>query len=200
MTAATSASENDGVFQEIYFFGVTKKGGSEVQFAAVIEGESLGFEQGDKDGEGFPMANGGRIWKRTPEGDIEVSAKIYPLSVDVTDANDMSQYFEGGTYDASAPISQSNSHNRDLFRVAVLFTDDPAATTAGGATAANYAARRMSAKDLRFVSYKESYDGQLAAEVKFKGPAFGKDGSSLVTRESVTSQDGVGLSALAAYS
>lgn len=196
---ANSISEEDGAFQEVFLLGVTKKSGSEVQFAAVIENESLGIEQGDKDFEDVPLGNGGRMVKRTPEGPASVTFKIFPLSVDVTDGNDLVQYFLGGSYDATAPIKQVNTRNRDLFRIACLFTDDTAASTASGTTASDYAARRWSCKNMRFVSYKEPYDGVWAAEVTFKAPAYDLTATGTITRESVTSQDGSGLDALGSY-
>jgi len=197
----TTAVEVDGAFQEVFILGVTKKGGSEVQFASISEFDSLDPKEGDKEGEGVALGNGGRMWKRTPEGDFEFTVKIYPLSVDVTDAQDLSQYFLGGTYDSVAPISQVNTRARDLFRVAIMWTDDPSPSTAAGTTGPAWTARRITVKDCRITGYKEGFDdGILSAEVTFKAPAFNLTGTGNITRESTLSDDGAGLPALAAYS
>ncbi len=199
MTAATSASENDGAFQEVFWLGITKKAGSAYQFAAISE--DLTPEEGDKDGEGVAMGNGGRIWKRTPEGDAEITIKIYPLDLRATSSADMAMFFTGDDTDSTAPISTTNTRVRNLFQVAALWTDDLTATTAEGTTVSGYAARRIVFLDARCTSYKESFDDKiLSAEVKFKVPAFNRSGTGRIVRDSVTSQDGAGLSALAAYS
>lgn len=195
---ATSASENDGAFQETFLLEVCKKGGTAVQFAGVTE-DITTISEGDKDGEGVVLGNGGRIWKRTPEGDYEITVKIYPLSVDITDSNDMAQFFLGGTYDSTAPIDQVNTRGRDLFRVVILWTDDTTATVASTATVTGSASRRMYFNDARCTSYKANFgDKILSADVTFKGPAFNKSGTGTVHYESVTSQSS-NLPALAAY-
>jgi len=195
---AQSASELDGAFQEVFLCGITKKAGTAYQYAAVIE--EVTPEQGEKDGESVATGSGGRIWKRTPEGDYEFTVKIYPLNLKLSDATDMATMFTGDDTDITTPISSTNTRTVNLFRVAFLNTDDTTATTAEGTTAANYAARRITFLDARCVSYKESWDDRiLSAEVKFKGPAFNKAGTGRITRESVTSQDAAGLAALSAY-
>jgi hypothetical protein len=197
---AISVSETDGAFQELILVGITKNGGSEVQFASISDLGSISGKPGNKDGEGVPLGNGGRIWKRTPEGDVEVSLKIYPLSVNVVDATDMAQYFLGGTYDTTAPIVQVGTHDRSLFRVALLWTDDSTVTTAGGSTTAAKASRRHVFKDLRVTGYEPDFgDGMLSATVTFKGPAFTKANVSTYQFESVKSTDSAGLSALSNY-
>lgn len=194
MTAYT-ASENDGAFQEVFLLGVTKKGsGSATQYAAIIE--DITPEIGDKEGEGVAMGNGGRIWKRTPQADSEVTMKIYPLK-----SSDLFLEFSGDTIDSTAAHLQTNTRVRDLYQVAMLFTDDSTASTAEGTTTVGNAALRIIWKDARVTSFKPSFDDKiLSAEVKFKCPAFGKTGTGLITVEHVTSQSAAGLSAAPAYS
>ncbi|MHA1829889.1 MAG: hypothetical protein ACTSX6_14710 [Candidatus Heimdallarchaeaceae archaeon] len=195
----SSASEIDGAFQEICLVGITKKGGSEIQFAGAIEDVST-MTEGDKGGSSIVLCNGGRLWKRDPEGDAEFTVKIYPLDLDPSSGNDLAQYFLG-TSGSGAPISVTNTHTRDLFRVAFLVTDDPSASTAGGSTASGYAARRLVLKNARVTSYKDSWaDKVLSADVTFTVSPFDASGTGTITRESVTSSDGTGLSALSEYS
>jgi hypothetical protein len=196
MTA--TASENDGAFQEVFFLGITKKSGSEIQFAGTIE--DITPTDGEKQGESIVLGNGGRKWKRTPEGDYEVTCKIYPLDIKNTSGNDMLQYFLGGTYDVTGIVSQANSRGRDLFQLVFLLTDDTTVTAASGVTMTAYASRRTTFKDARCVSYKDSFgDKILTAEVVFKGPPFNSSGTTLITHESCTSSDSSGLPAITAY-
>lgn len=192
MTAA-----NDGSYSEICLIGITQKDGSEVQFASYVELDSIDPPEGSKEITTTPMANGGRIVKKTPQGDNEVTLKLY--EIEIGSSASLAQAFHGTT-DSTAPLQSQNTHTRPLFRVAFLWTDDTAATTAGGATASGNYARRLVFEDLRMTEYKEAVeDGTLVANVKFMGPAFTQADGSLVTRQSVASSDGSGLSALSSY-
>ncbi len=194
----SSASEIDGAFQEICLVGVTEKGGSEVQFGGAIE-EIPSQNEGEKGGSSIVLCNGGRLWKRDPEGDATVTVKLYPLDLDPASGNDMAQYFTGssGTGDA---ISVRNTHNRKLYRIALLNTDDPSAATAGGATSPGYAARRLVFENARVTAYTESWsDKILSAEVTFTVPPFNSSGTGNILRQTVTSNSTTGLSALDAY-
>ena len=51
--------------------------GSDVQFAALTE--TIDFDVGEKDIEGIPLVNGGRVTKWNPEGDTTVTLEAYPL-------------------------------------------------------------------------------------------------------------------------
>jgi hypothetical protein len=197
----TTSIESDLAFQEICLVGITKMNGSgDYQFASSIEYDSLDFGAEEKGGESIALGNGGRIWKRTPEGDFEIKFKLYPLSLDVTDLQDMAQFFLGGTYDSSAPVSQVNTRGRDLFRVICLWTDDASATKAGSATTAGASARRITVKYCRVTEYKESFsDGILSAEVTFKAPAFNRSGTGSITRESVLWNDAAGLPTISGF-
>lgn len=192
MTAA-----NDGSYSEVCLVGVTPKGGSAVQFASYIELDSIDPAEGDKDISTANMANGGRVVKKTPQADSEVTVKLYEIEIGTSAS--LAQHYHGGS-DSTAPLEVVNSHTRNLFQVAFLWTDDTAAATAEGTTASSKYARRLAFKDLRMTSYKESIeDGTLVITATFKGPAFNQANTGLVTRQSVASTDG-GLTALAAYS
>jgi hypothetical protein len=195
----------DGAFQETFLLGVTRKGtGQELQFAGVTEYDSLDIKQGDKDGESLIMLNGGRRWKRTPEGEFEFTCKIYPLSTVFSDAEDLSMYFLGGfncwtgTVDTTAPVSNINTRGRDLFGVAILWTDDSTAVAASGTTTAYTNSRRILVRDCRITGYKDGFDdGILSAEVTFKAPAFDSTGQGNIFRQSTKLTDSAGLAATA---
>jgi len=192
-------SYDEGMASEIALVEVYPFGGAAIQFASAIE--EFDPQQGDKDGEGIAMVNGGRRWKRSPEGDYEITMKLYPLSTSWADGEDLSQGFTDlvSNADGSDPRSDTNTHNRDKFRVAILWTDDAAAATAGGTTAAGSFARRISFTEARLTSFKESFaDKTLTVDVTFKGPAFDKDAAGTITRES-SEDSGAGLPALSSY-
>lgn len=56
---------------------VAKISGEGVQFAAITE--TMDFDLGEKDIEGVPLVNGGRVTKWLPEGDRTITFEMYPL-------------------------------------------------------------------------------------------------------------------------
>lgn len=189
---------NDGAFSEVCLVGITQKGGSEVQFASYIELDSIDPKEGDKDISTANLANGGRIVKKTQQGDTEVSLKLYEIEIGTSAS--LKQAFHGNT-DATAPLVSTNGFTRPLFRVAFLWTDDTSVTTAGGSTSSGYYSVRETYKDLRMTSCQTAIeDGTRVVNVTFKGPAFSQAAAGLVTNESVKSTDGSGLSSLSSYS
>lgn len=192
---------NDGMVTELAFVEVQPIDGTAIQFASIIE--EFDPQQGDKDGEGVAMVNGGRRWKRTPEGDYEITLKLYPTSTSFADGEDMSQGFQNvdANWDATGARSDVNTHNREKFRVSILWTDDAAATTATGTTTTGSFARRVTFTEARMTSYKESFgDKTLTVDVTFKGPAFDTSGTGTITHESADDGGAAGLPSISAYS
>lgn len=189
------AVANDGAFSETCLIGVTVAGGAEVQFASKVEEFEPG--EGEKGISTASLVNGGRVVKKTPQGDHEVTLKLY--EVEVGTAESLAQRYHS-TSDATAPLTSSNTRTRDRFRAVFLWTDDSAATTASGSTASGSASRRLIIEELRMTDYKEAWeDNTLVINVTLTGPAFKQDGSATVTRESVAAGDGSGLSSLSSY-
>jgi len=67
---------NDAWMEEC-LIGISKIGGEEVQFHSLIE--TADFDIGDKDIEGVPLVNGGRVTKWTPEADSSITFEAYSL-------------------------------------------------------------------------------------------------------------------------
>ena len=67
----------DDAWMETCLIGISKIGGEEVQFASITE--TSDFDIGEKDIEGIPLANGGRVTKHVPEGDSTITFEAYPL-------------------------------------------------------------------------------------------------------------------------
>lgn len=195
----TGTVEVDGAFQELCQVTITKKGGTNYEFAGAIT--SITPQAGDKDITGIPTVKGGRVTKWSPEGDQQVTLRLHPLSAYIVDTNDLVQYFEGDTTDTTGVIDVSNTRARELFRV-IMLNSQETLTSAAGTTTSGYAARRLVMKDLRCTGYKLQEfggDNPLMVEVTFKGPAFDRSALALRTTRTVTESSGVGLSAEASY-
>ena len=67
---------NDAWMEES-LISISKIGGDEVQFSSLME--TADFDIGDKDIEGIPLVNGGRVTKWTPEADSTVTFEAYSL-------------------------------------------------------------------------------------------------------------------------
>ncbi len=182
-----TAAAVDDAWMEVCLIAVSKASGSDLQFAA--ETETVDFDIGEKDIEGVPLVNGGRVTKFTPEGDSSITFEAYTLEAGTlagatpgTGFFDMLHSTDGAD---SVPIRITNDRNRDKYRVLVLWTNDPTPTTAQAATAENYSALRIGMADGHFTSVKPSFtDGTLKFTVIFKCAAFDKSGTGNVMMES----------------
>jgi len=170
-----------------FLIGITKKGGSEIQFGSVVEPESLEINLGDVPGESMVNAAGGRIWKSDVEEDGEISFDIIgSTQIDSALAvGGLFQAFIGGTYDTTEPLESdttwaaSEDRARDKFMITVLQTNDTGVLTAGGTTATSTDSKRFWVKGARFISHKESWgDGTNKPSVTFKFPPYIKSGTS----------------------
>ena len=175
------------MWSSYFLLSVTKKGGSEYQYGAVVDPTSLEVNPGDVPGESMVNAAGGRLWKSDPEEDGEISFDIIgAVEISSTEAaGGLFQAFVGGTWDATEPLESDTDwaagvdRTRDKFMVCVLQTNDTAATTAGGATAAATDSKRFWVKGARLVSHKESWsDGTNKVPVTFKFKPYNKGGTA----------------------
>ena len=195
----------------LYRAGDTTTG--ERQFAALITG-SIEINEGDYPGESIPNAAGGRQWKQSPQEDHElVFNDLIPLDIGTNADNEgLDQFWNGvsGTppaaYDTTEPMATDSSwpagvnRVRDKFRVSILWSNDPAVTSAAGATAISTESKRIYCTDCRIISHKDNWSPQdgYKASVTFKAPAMNKAG----TTKTLIRESGVAtaLSALGAYS
>lgn len=178
---------------------------SDIEFMTITE--TIDVSEGDYPGESVKNLAGGRLWKQSPEEDGEITLELYPIELDTTSGVGLFQQWvgvSGGTaYDTTEPLATdvswtTGSRYRDRFRVTVLWTNDPAATTANGATAASTDSLRFSAMGCRITSHKVAFtDGIVKATVTFKWPAFNRAGTVRMSRWD--SGDNTALGALAAY-
>ena len=179
-----TAAAVDDAWMEVCLIGISIQAGSDIQFAALTE--TVDFDIGEKDIEGIPLVNGGRVTKFTPEGDSSITFEAYPLEAGTDTGTTAKGFFDlMHTVDSSVPIRITNDRNRDKYRVLVLWTNDPTPTTAQSVTTNTYSALRIGMAVGHFTSVKPSFtDGTLKFTVTFKVAAFDKAAAGNVMMES----------------
>lgn len=195
-----TAAAVDDSWMETCLIGISKAGGSDIQFAALTE--TVDFDIGEKDIEGIPLVNGGRVTKWSPEGDSTITFEAYPLEAGTDTGTTAKGFFDlMHSVDASVPIRIVNDRNRDQYRVLVIWTNDSTVTTAQSITTNTYSALRIGMADGHFTSVKPSFtDGILKFTVMFKTAAFDKAAAANVMMESCAGTTaGDILPAIAAY-
>ena len=177
-----------GIIPEEYPAGAG--GGSEIQFAGMTE-DITAMDWGERDVEGVPLVNGGRVVKYNPLGDESITLKMYPTDVLLDDAgspetaNGVAQLFHPqSTEDTTQPVVVDNSIYRRRFGIILLWSETLPAT-AGALPAESKKAFRIQIVNAYMTSYKLNYDDKiLSAEVTFKWAPFQKDASSNKREES----------------
>ena len=195
-----TAAAVDDAWMEVCLIAISKAGGSDLSAAAVTK--TVDPDIGEKDMEGIPLVNGGRMTKWNPEGDSTITFEAYPLEAGTQTGTTLNGFYDlMHTVDASVPIRVTNDRNRDKYRVLLLWTNDPTPTTAQSATNTNYSAFRIGMADGYFTSVKPSFtDGELIFTVMYKVAAFDKSASGNVMMESCAGASGSDvLPAIASY-
>ena len=195
-----TAVATDDAWMETCLIAISKIGGSDLAFHALTE--TVDFDLGEKDLEGIPLANGGRVTKINPEGDSSVTFEAYPLQAGTDTGTTGLGFFDLlHDVDASVPIRVTNSRTRDKYRVLIMWTNDPTPTTAQATTANTYSAIRIGLANGHFTSVKPSFtDGILKYTVVYKCAPFNKAGTGNVMMESCAgSTAGDVLPAVASY-
>lgn len=195
-----TAAAVDDAWMENCLIAISKIGGSDLQAAG--ETETVDFDIGEKDIEGIPLVNGGRVTSFKPEGDSSMTFEAYPLQVGTDTGTTLKGFFDlMHTVDTSVPIRITNDHNRDKYRVLVLWTNDPTPTTAQAATANTYSALRIGMAGGYFTSVKPNFtEGNLKFTITYKCAAYDKAAAGNVMMESCAGTTaGDVLPAIAAY-
>jgi len=118
-------------WEEVAFCSISAQSGSDQEFATITE--TIDIDTGEKGGEGIPSISGGRIWKIAPETDSTITFEGYPLTVGKAPvqsdefAKGVAQMFHElkTNWDATEPLSVSNTRQREKYRVAILWTNEP---------------------------------------------------------------------------
>jgi hypothetical protein len=195
-----TAVATDDAWMETCKIAISKIAGSDLAFHALTE--TIDLDIGDKDIEGIPLVNGGRVTKINPEGDSTVTFEAYPLQAGTdTGTTGLGFYDLMHAVDSSVPIRITNSRTRDKYRVLIMWTNDPTVTTAQSITTDTYSALRIGFANGYFTSVKPSFtDGVLKFTITFKCAPFNKAGTGNVIMESCAGSTGSDiLPVIAAY-
>ena len=186
-------------WSETALISISAQSGSDVQFACLTE--TVDIDIGDKDFDAINTLCGGRIVKFNPQEPTTITLEAYPVQAGTATGTTGLGFFDlMNTTDATQPlqISVDKAHNK--YRMAILWTDKAAATSATEILEASGAdtGMRVVAADGYFTSAKPSFtDGILKWTVMFKVPAFDKAKAANIKIEST---DGTAdLTALASY-
>lgn len=172
-----------GAYSETALVEICPFGGTAIQIASLIETIDIDF--GDKDVEFVPTLAGGRIYKKVPQEGTTITFEGYPLGIGTADG--VSQLFNQlqASYVTTEPMTVNVSRLRDLFRIAILWTNDPSASTGSQVTTATYNAYRFVAAHAMMTSMKPTYtDGVLKFTFSFKVPPFNKKGIAQIQEQS----------------
>lgn len=190
---------NLGAWSETAFITITKyaaAGGTGYEYGALTE--TIDIDLGDKDIDQLVNLKGGRMVKKIPEDITTITFEGYPVDIDAVGGTGISQMFHAGTWDTTEPMTVTSSLNRDLFRLAILWTDDTTATSGAGATAATTNSYRIVFAHAYMTSMKPSFtDGVLKFTFQFKCPAFNSQAIGLIHEQS---GDATALTTLNTYS
>ena len=201
-------------WEEVAFVTISKfvaAGDKTIECAAMTE--TIDISEPDYPGESIPNIAGGRIWKQSPQEDGEITLEFYPQYVEDVNATftsnvGMFAFFNGGVSNTAEPRGTDTTwaagvdRTRDRFRVAIMWTNDTAATSAESATsAADSVALRFAAMGCRMISHKASFtDGILKVTATFKFPAMNQAGDTKMCRwESTNDGDTTPMTALVDY-
>ncbi len=190
----------DDAWMETCLIAISPLDGSDVQFAGITE--TVDPDIGEKDIEGKPLVNGGRVTVFKPEGDTTITLEAYPLEAGTSSGTVGKGFFDlMHSADVAVPIRVINDHVRTKYRMLLLWTNDPTVTTAESITTENYSAFRIGAANGHITAGKPDFtDGTLKYTVKFKCAAFDKAGDGNIMMESCAGAEATDiLPVIAAY-
>ena len=149
---------------------------TETQFAALTE-DITAMDWGEKDIEGVPLVNGGRVVKRTPMTDESITLKMYPVSVGIDGTGGLQHMHpqtNSGviTDDSTEPLVAFNMNKRQKHRLCLLWSTTPPGT-ASGIPVATDDSYRIEVLNAYMTSWKPSFDDKhLSVEATFKWAPF----------------------------
>jgi len=191
----------EDAWMEKALVAIAKRGGSDVKFHALVE--DITISGGEKDIEGVPLVNGGRVRKWSPQSDFTIEMTAYCLAAGTDTGTDAEGLYDlMHTADTSAPVRITNDFTRSLFRVAVLFTNDTTVTSAVSATTDTYMAFRQVFAEVVFTNVSWEFTGDKLLKFTFTGKCtpFDKGAVANVVFESCQGASGTDiLPAIAAY-
>lgn len=197
------AGNTGNAWQETFLATISQQSGTDATFEGITE--TLDFDFGEKDFDGIPLGNGGRIEKLTPEGPTTVTIEAYPLEVgsdDISGASTINGFFDLlQQEDTSHPLAIQATTARTRYRLAIMWTDDTSISSATAEVGSTQAAMRFVLADGFITSVKPSFtDGILKFTITFKVVPFDISGNSNMELESVNAAvSSATMAAVASY-
>jgi len=190
-------------WSETALVSIAAQGGSDVKFGCITETVDIDF--GDKDFDVIATLCGGRLVKFNPQEPTSITLEAYPLDAGTTGfstATTGAGFFDlMSTLDTTQPLAFPTDHNRNKYRIAIMWTDAASVTDAAAQIVApTNNALRVVASEGFFTSVKPSFtDGVLKFTVTYKVPPFDKNANANIKVESVSGAATATMSALASY-
>jgi len=192
-------------WSETALIAIAAQGGTDVKFASITETVDIDF--GDKDFDVIATLQGGRLVKFNPQEPTTITLEAYPLDAGTTGFKTATT--GAGFYDLMSTLDTDlttgliypTDHNRNKYRIAILWTDSTSITDATSQviTPTN-SAMRIVASDGYFTSVKPSFtDGVLKFTIVYKVPPFDKNAIPNIKVESISGSTTGTLTALSSY-
>ena len=192
---ALPASLTEGSWQDRAFVTIIRKSD---QKSVDLHGltDEFGYADGQRDFDGQPISNGGRIRERTAEEDSTVNASLYPVggSTDSFAQYDRPRGVEEFFYESGDQNSgktgvkeYTNTLRREDYLYVVMWTDDPAVESATDTVAADYNAYRLIEDNVSWIDVTPDWsDNVLKLDLEGKRAAFDPAGKpNHLTQEKV---------------
>jgi len=190
-------------WSETALVSIAAQGGTDVKFATITETVDIDF--GDKDFDVIATLAGGRLVKFNPQEPTTITLEAYPIDAGTTGfstATTGAGFFDlMTTLDTAQPLAYPTDHNRNKYRIAIMWTDSTSITDAAAQVVApTNNALRVVAADGFFTSVKPSFtDGVLKFTVAYKVPPFDKNVNSNILVQSVSGAATATMTALTSY-
>ena len=171
-------------WKELCQMSVISEGNSAVSWDGMTE-DITAMDWGEKDIEGMPLLNGGRVVKFTSMTDESLTIKIYDTKADDQAVDSAIQYFHKQTAsDIAQPIIVDNTITRQKFGIVLLWAETLGAN-AVTLPAISKTAYRIQIINAYMTKYTPSFDDkQKSAEVTFKWAPFSKTAKANKREES----------------
>lgn len=194
-------------WSEVADVTISAQSGTDIAFQSLTE--TVDIDIGSKDFDIINILSGGRLVKFTPQEATTITLEAYPVeagTINLSSATTGIGFFDLLNTPTTAltvnPVVVPNNHNRNKYRIAIMWTTNTSITASGQVVYPTDYALRVVAADGYFTSVKPSFtDGLLKFTVVYKTPAFDKSASANVKVESIggTGTATLTLTALASY-
>lgn len=182
---ALPSSLTDGSWQDRAFVTVIRKSD---QKSVDLHGatDTFGFADGAKDFEPNRISNGGDIRERTAEAAATVNATLYSVGAETSSFQNYDRpkgveefFYESGDQNSSKTdvTEYTNTLRREDYLFAVMWTDDPAVSSATDAVAPDFHAYRRISDNVEWINVTPDWSDEiLQVELEGKRAAFDPSG------------------------